>query len=81
MIWTLSPQQEQRIRELIPACCNWERGHCLPLDMACPQQLSPSRVSCKYFRNAVLPAEKELYAEIIRQNRKDGDADGLPRMV
>ena len=56
-------------------------GHCLPLDMACPQQLSPSRVSCKYFRTAVLPAEKELYAEIIRQNRKDGDDNGLPRMV
>ena len=81
MIWTLSPRQEQRIRELIPACCNWERGHCLPLDMACPPQLSPSRVSCKYFRTAVLPAEKELYAEIIRQNRKDGDTDGLPCVV
>lgn len=81
MIWTLTPQQEQRIRELIPACCNWERGHCLPLDMACPQQLSPSWVSCKYFCIAVLPAEKELYAEIIRQNRKDGDDNGLPRMV
>lgn len=81
MIWTLSPQQEQRIRELIPACCNWEQGHCLPLDIPCLQQLSPSRVSCKYFRTAVLPAEKELYAEIIRQNRKDGDDNGLPRMV
>lgn len=34
MIWTRSPQQDQCIRELIPACCNWERGHCLPLDMA-----------------------------------------------
>ena len=81
MIWTLSPQQERRIRELIPACCNWERGHCLPLDMPCPQQLSPGRISCKYFRSCVLPAEKELYAEIIRQNGKEGDADGLSRMV
>ena len=81
MIWTLSPHQEQRIRELIPACCNWEQGHCLPLDIPCLQQLSPSRVTCKYFRSAVLPAEKELYAEIIQRNREDGDADGLPRMV
>lgn len=81
MIWTLSPQQERHIRELIPACCNWEQGHCLPLDMPCPQQLSPGRVSCKYFRSCVLPAEKELYAEIIRQNGKDGDADELPCMV
>lgn len=38
MIWTLSPQQEQRIRELIPACCNWEQGHCLPLDIPCLPQ-------------------------------------------
>ena len=45
MIWTLSPQQEQRIQGLIPACCNWEQGHCLPLDMACPQQISASRIS------------------------------------
>ena len=81
MIWTLSPQQEQRIQGLIPAGCNGEPGHCLPLDMACPQQISASRISCKYFRTAVLPAEKELYAEIIRQNRKEDDADGLSCMV
>lgn len=81
MIWTLTPQQEQRIRALIPACCNWEQGHCLPLGMPCPQQLSVSRVACKHFRNCVLPAERELYAEVIRQNGKDGDEDGLSRMV
>lgn len=80
MIWTLTPRQEQRVRELIPSCCNWEQGHCLPLDMPCLQQLSVSRVSCKYFRTAVLPAETELFAEIIRLNGKEADADGLPCM-
>ena len=68
MIWKLTPQQEKRVQAMIPTCCNWDRGKCLALDMPCPQQLSVSRINCRYFRSAVLPAEKELYNEIIRQN-------------
>jgi len=32
----------------------------------CPQTISYSLL-CRYFRNAVLPAEKELYADIFKQ--------------
>lgn len=68
MIWKMSPQQEIQVRRLIPRCCNWENGQCMALNMPCPQELSISRINCIHFRTSVLPAEKELYNEIIRNN-------------
>lgn len=67
----LTPSQRTRCNRLIRRlCANFDNGNCLPLDegdgCVCVQMISLSLI-CKYFRNAVLPADKELYAEIFRQ--------------
>lgn len=64
----LTPSQRTRCNRLIKRlCANYDDGNCLLLDDGethiCPQSISYSLL-CKYFRNAVLPAEKELHAEI-----------------
>lgn len=67
----LTPSQRRRCNQLIKRlCANYDGGNCLPLDegdgCVCVQMISLSLI-CKYFRNAVLPAEKELYADIFKQ--------------
>ena len=67
----LTPSQRTRCNRLIKRlCANYDDGNCLLLDdgeaCVCPQTISYSLL-CKYFRNAVLPAEKELYADIFKQ--------------
>lgn len=64
----LTPPQRTRCNRLIKRlCANYDDGNCLLLDDGethiCPQTISYSLL-CKYFRNAVLPAEKGLCAEI-----------------
>ena len=49
-------------------CCNWDEGTCLLLEMPCPQQLSLTRINCRYFREAVLPANQRLYQSIMNNN-------------
>lgn len=66
----LSPQQSRRVHTLVKReCCNCDGGNCLLLDdgdaCICPQLISYSLL-CKWFRNAVLPADKELYAAIYK---------------
>lgn len=67
----LPPSQRRRCNRLIKRlCANYDDGNCLLLDdgepCVCPQTISYSLL-CRYFRNAVLPADKELYAEIFKQ--------------
>ena len=67
----LTPSQRRRCNRLIKRlCANYDDGNCLLLDdgepCVCPQTISYSLL-CRYFRNAVLPADKELYAEIFKQ--------------
>ena len=67
----LTPSQRRRCNRLIKRlCANYDDGNCLLLDdgepCVCPQTISYSLL-CRYFRNAVLPAEKELYADIFKQ--------------
>ena len=67
----LTPSQHRRCNRLIKRlCANYDDGNCLLLDdgesCVCPQTISYSLL-CRYFRNAVLPAEKELYADIFKQ--------------
>ena len=64
----LTPQQSRKVNALIKKmCCNCFDGNCILLDdgdeCVCPQLISYSLL-CKWFRNAVLPADKELYAEL-----------------
>ena len=64
----LSPRQSRKVNTLVKKeCCNCENGNCILLDdgdtCVCPQLISYSLL-CKWFRIAVLPADKELYAEL-----------------
>lgn len=64
----LTPAQRARCNRLIRRlCANYAGGNCLPLDdgedCVCVQMISYSLL-CKYFRRAVLPADKELYDDI-----------------
>ena len=64
----LSPPQSRKVNRLVKKeRCNCDGGYCLLLDdgdeCVCPQLISYSLL-CKWFRAAVLPADKELYAEL-----------------
>lgn len=72
----MTEAQFRRAKKLIrKLCANCDNGNCLLLDdgeaCVCPQLISYTLL-CKYFRAAVLPADRELYAEII-------DADARKR--
>lgn len=64
----LTPPQSRKVNTLVRrTCCNCDNGNCILLDdgdeCVCPQLISYSLL-CKWFRIAVLPADKELYAEL-----------------
>lgn len=66
----VNSKQSRKVNQLIEStCCNYQQGNCLLLDddeaTPCPQLLSRS-LSCKWFRDVVLPADKDLYNEIIK---------------
>ena len=66
----LTPPQSRRVNSLAKkSCCNCDKGKCLLLDdgeeCVCPQLISYSLL-CKWFRTAVLPLDKELYAELLK---------------
>ena len=69
-LYRMTPAQRKQANALIRRkCCNYEDGNCMPLDdgdtHTCPQIISFS-VCCKWFRQAVLPQDKPLEAEIFR---------------
>lgn len=64
----LTPPQSRRVNALLKKeCCNCIDGNCILLDngdeCVCPQLISYSLL-CKWFRAAVLPLDKELYADL-----------------
>ena len=70
----LTPPQSRKVNSLVKKeCCNCERGHCILLDdgeeCVCPQLISYSLL-CKWFRIAVLPLDKLLYAELFKTEDK-----------
>ena len=76
MTWRITEAQVGRVQELArSSCSNCLDGNCLLLDdgeaCVCPQLISYTLL-CKYFRAAVLPADRELYADIM-------DADARKR--
>ena len=78
----LTPAQRARCNQLIRRlCANYDGGNCLPLDdgegCVCVQTISYSLL-CKYFRRAVLPTDKALYADIYRQRTRLCDRCGKP---
>ena len=77
MVVKITPKQRAKINALVrKSCCNCYKGNCLLLDdgeeTKCVQPISRYGIYCKYFMTAVLPAEKELYEEILRQNGLKG---------
>ena len=69
--YILTPDQHKQVSKLIKKrCCNCRNGNCLVLDdgeeQPCPQIIS-YEVCCRWFRNAVLPIDRELEAEIYRE--------------
>lgn len=70
----MTEAQFRRAKKLIrKLCANYDKGCCLLLDdgetCICPQLISYSLL-CKYFRTAVLPADKELDAEIMHKDTR-----------
>lgn len=66
----LDERQYRAVKKMTRAeCANNDNGNCLLLDdgetCVCVQSISYS-LCCRYFREAVLPANKELYADITK---------------
>lgn len=62
--------QYRKIRKLVHECCNYDDGNCIALDdgeaCVCVQSISYSLL-CRWFRAAVLPLDKLLCAEVLKQ--------------
>ena len=76
MVLHITQPQEKRIRNLVRRrCANYRRGNCLLLnglrERTCVQLLCRSGIFCRYFQEAVLPREKELYTQILVQNQTE----------
>ena len=70
----INSSQSRRINNLIKRlCCNCVNGNCLLLDdgdeHSCVQLISKYGIYCNYFIAAVLPASKELYAEVMNNTK------------
>lgn len=73
MVLKINEKQAARVHHLArDECANFEDGNCLILDdgdeCRCVQLFSISSISCRYFRDAVLPLDAALHAEITGQN-------------
>ena len=71
----LDEKQYRAVKKMARAeCANNDCGHCLLLDdgepCVCVQAISYSLL-CRYFREAVLPADRQLYGEITREREID----------
>lgn len=82
MILKLTAKQSAKARKLARReCCNCVDGNCQLLGISqkrcsddgepcrCVQLISHYGINCNYFLKVVLPAEKELYEEILQQNK------------
>lgn len=74
MTMKMTPQQFQKCVSLIHRlCCNYDDGNCIALGdgepCRCIQEISECSIYCNYFKRAVLPADKKLYAEIIKYSK------------
>ena len=72
---SITPKESRRVNALLRRlCANYDAGSCLLLDddEACPciQEISCYRIYCNYFKHAVLPADRALYAELMQPQGK-----------
>jgi hypothetical protein len=80
MILKTTEEQAKRVHQLVrEQCANCVDGNCLFLDdgeeHTCVQFLSLYGIYCKYFNNAVLTTDKELYQEIANQNKFENETE------
>ena len=72
----ITPKQVERVHRLVrELCANCdEDGNCILLDDGeahrCVQLISIYGIYCNYFKNVVLPSDRELLDEIQRHNKK-----------
>ena len=74
MVLKITPNQRVKISALVRrSCCNYFKGHCLLLDdgeeAKCMQLISRYGIYCNYFNESVLPEDKKLHEEILKQNK------------
>lgn len=59
----MNEEQYRRMKTLVKECCNHDHGQCILLDRGdgcvCVQRISYSLI-CRWFREAVLPLDREL---------------------
>ena len=67
--------QFSRVKKLVRRlCANYDKGNCLLLDdgwdpCPCPQLIA-NTLLCRYFRTAVLPADPELWTDIVGETAR-----------
>ena len=76
MVLHITKEQEAEICNLVQKrCANYRKGICLLMnglrERTCVQLLCRSGIFCRYFQEAVIPREKELYTQILKQNKKE----------
>jgi len=59
--------QYRKMRKLLHECCNYENGHCLILGCICVQSISYTLL-CNWFREAVLPQDRELVDSLLHKS-------------
>ena len=71
----ITPKQAEKVHRLVrELCANCdEDGNCILLDDGeahrCVQLISIYGIDCNYFKNAVLPSDRELYEQIKKINK------------
>jgi len=71
----ITPKQVERVHRLVrELCANCdENGNCIMLDDGeahrCVQLISIYGIYCNYFKEAVLPSDRELYEQIKKINK------------
>ncbi|MBO5402606.1 MAG: cysteine-rich VLP domain-containing protein [Clostridia bacterium] len=71
----ITPKQAARVNRLVKElCANYDStGNCILLDDGeahrCVQLISIYGIYCNYFKDAVLPSDRELYEQIKKINK------------
>ena len=71
----ITPKQAERVHRLVQELCvNCdEEGNCILIDDGethrCVQLISIYGIYCNYFKEAVLPSDRELYEQIKKINK------------
>ena len=60
--------QYRKAGKLLNECCNYDKGRCLILETICTQAISRTLL-CKWFKEAVLPLDKELSAVLLHKQK------------